>query len=117
VAAIVPATGFNETDILRLAATVERRANTRWPTPSCERPRSAISISARSRNSTRNGKGATGKVDGKTIVLGNANFPAVARHRNRRAQRTGERLRGDGATAITSPSTASSQACSPSPTP
>jgi magnesium-transporting ATPase (P-type) len=53
VVAIVPAEGFNETDILRLARPSSGRANTRWPTPSCGRPRSAISISARWKNSTR----------------------------------------------------------------
>ena len=75
VVAIVPAAGFAETDILRLAASVERAS---------EHPLAdAIVRSARERSldlgkvdefDSPTGKGATGKVDGKTIVLGNANF-------------------------------------------
>ncbi len=75
VVAIVPSAGFNETDILRLAATVERAS---------EHPLAdAIVRSAKERNldlgkveefDSPTGKGATGKVDGKTIVLGNASF-------------------------------------------
>ena len=38
VTAIVPANGFSETDVLRLAASVERRASILWPWPSCAQP-------------------------------------------------------------------------------
>ena len=75
VVAIVPAAGFDETEILRLAASVERAS---------EHPLAdAIVRAAKERNldlgkveefDSPTGKGATGKVDGKTIVLGNANF-------------------------------------------
>jgi Cu+-exporting ATPase len=101
VVAIVPAEGFNETDILRLAATVERAS---------EHPLAdAIVRSARERNldpgkveefDSPTGKGATGKVDGKTIVLGNANFLQSLGIDAQSLNDQGERLRSDGATVI-----------------
>jgi len=101
VVAIVPADGFSETDILRLAATVERAS---------EHPLAdAIVRSAKERNldpgkveefDSPTGKGATGKVDGKTIVLGNANFLHSLGVETGTLDDQGERLRGDGATVI-----------------
>ena len=101
VVAIVPAEGFNETDILRLAATVERAS---------EHPLAdAIVRAAKERNldlgkveefDSPTGKGATGKVDGKTIVLGNANFLQSLGIDAQSLNDQGERLRGDGATVI-----------------
>jgi Cu+-exporting ATPase len=101
VVAIVPADGFNETDILRLAATVERAS---------EHPLAdAIVRSARERNldlgkveefDSPTGKGATGKVDGKTVVLGNATFLKALGIDAQPLNDQGERLRGDGATVI-----------------
>jgi Cu+-exporting ATPase len=101
VVAIVPAMGFNETDILRLAATVERAS---------EHPLGdAIVRSAKERNldlgkvdefDSPTGKGATGKVDGKTIVLGNATFLQSLGIDAQSLNDQGERLRGDGATVI-----------------
>src|SRR5207237_8552840 len=101
VVAIVPATGFNETDILRLAATVERAS---------EHPLAdAIVRAAKERNldlgevdefDSPTGKGATGKVDGKAIVLGNANFLQSLGIDAQSLNERGERLRGDGATVI-----------------
>jgi P-type Cu+ transporter len=46
------------------------------------------------------GKGATGKVDGKAIVLGNANFLQSLGIETSPLNEQGERLRGDGATVI-----------------
>jgi Cu+-exporting ATPase len=101
VVAIVPAAGFHETDILRLAATVERAS---------EHPLAdAIVRSAKERNldlgkveafDSPTGKGATGKVGGKTIVLGNANFLQSLGVDAQSLNDQGERLRGDGATVI-----------------
>jgi len=101
VVAIVPAMGFNETDILRLAATVERAS---------EHPLAdAIVRSAKERNldlgkvdefDSPTGKGATGKVDGKTIVLGNAIFLKSLGIDALSLNDQGERLRGEGATVI-----------------
>src|ERR1700704_6242451 len=75
VVAIVPAAGFQEADILRLAASVELAS---------EHPLAdAIVRAARERNLelskvdeffSPTGKGATGKVDGKKILLGSSTF-------------------------------------------
>jgi Cu+-exporting ATPase len=101
VVAIVPAAGFDETDILRLAASVERAS---------EHPLAdAIVRSAKERNldlgkvnefDSPTGKGATGKVDGKTVVLGNATFLQSLGIDAQSLNDQGERLRGDGATVI-----------------
>lgn len=101
VVAIVPASGFDETDILRLAATVERAS---------EHPLAdAIVRAANERKldlgkveafDSPTGKGATGKVDGKTIVLGNANFLRSLGIDAQALNDQGERLRGEGATVI-----------------
>src|SRR6266567_4378076 len=75
VVAIMPAGGFAEDDILRLAASVERAS---------EHPLAdAILRAAKEKQlalgqveqfDSPTGKGATGKVDGKTVVLGNAKY-------------------------------------------
>ena len=101
VVATVPTAGFAEADILRLAASVERAS---------EHPLAdAIVRSAKERNldlatveefDSPTGRGATGKVDGKTIVLGNANFLQSLRIDARSLDGAGERLRGEGATVI-----------------
>jgi P-type Cu+ transporter len=101
VIAIVPAAGFDESEILRLAASVERAS---------EHPLAdAIVRAAKQRNldlstvqefDSPTGKGATGKVDGKTIVLGNSNFLTSVGIETQALNEQGERLRADGATVI-----------------
>jgi P-type Cu+ transporter len=101
VVSIVAATGFQETDILRLAASVERAS---------EHPLAdAIVRAAAERNldlgkveefDSPTGKGATGKVDGKTVVLGNSSYFASLGIETQSLHEQGERLRGDGATVI-----------------
>ncbi|KYK46764.1 haloacid dehalogenase [Bradyrhizobium liaoningense] len=101
VVAIVPAAGFAEDDILRLAASVERAS---------EHPLAdAIVRAAKEKQLTLGqveqfdsptGKGATGKVDGKTIVLGNARYLTSIGIETRTLDTEAERLRGDGATVI-----------------
>ena len=101
VVAIVPASGFAEDDILRLAATVERAS---------EHPLAdAIVRAAKEKQLTLGqveqfdsptGKGATGKVDGKTIALGNARYLASIGVDTKALDSEAERLRGDGATVI-----------------
>jgi P-type Cu+ transporter len=101
VVAIVASAGYEASDILRLAASVER---------SSEHPLAdAIVRSAREQNldlgkvdefDSPTGKGATGKVDGKTIVLGNSTFLALLGIETRPLNEQSERLRGDGATVI-----------------
>ncbi|WP_199762831.1 heavy metal translocating P-type ATPase [Bradyrhizobium guangdongense] len=99
--AIVPAAGFAEDDILRLAASVERAS---------EHPLAhAIMRAAKEKQlalgqveqfDSPTGKGATGKVDGKTIVLGNARYLSSIGIDTRSLDTEAERLRGDGATVI-----------------
>ncbi|RTL51737.1 MAG: heavy metal translocating P-type ATPase [Bradyrhizobiaceae bacterium] len=101
VVAIVAAPGFTEAEILRLAASVER---------SSEHPLAdAIVRSAKERNldlgkveefNSPTGKGATGRVDGKTVLLGNSNFLASLGIETQSLNEQGEHLRGDGATVI-----------------
>ncbi|MGL3105678.1 heavy metal translocating P-type ATPase [Bradyrhizobium sp. BR 1432] len=101
VVAIVPAAGFAEDDVLRLAASVERAS---------EHPLAdAIVRAAKEKQLTLGqvehfdsptGKGATGKVDGKTIVLGNARYLTSIGIDTKLLDAEAERLRGDGATVI-----------------
>jgi Cu+-exporting ATPase len=101
VVAIVPADGFQEADILRLAASVERAS---------EHPLAdAIVRAAKDRHldfskvdefDSPTGKGATGTVDGKTVLLGNSNFLKSLGIETEPLNEQGERLRGEGATVI-----------------
>ncbi|WP_368509056.1 heavy metal translocating P-type ATPase [Bradyrhizobium lupini] len=101
VVAIVPAAGFAEDDILRLAASVERAS---------EHPLAdAIMRAAKEKQlalgqveqfDSPTGKGATGKVDAKTIVLGNAKYLMSIGIDTKTLDGEAERLRGDGATVI-----------------
>jgi Cu+-exporting ATPase len=101
VVSIVPAAGFDENEILRLAASVERAS---------EHPLAdAIVRSAKERHldlskveefDSPTGKGAAGKVDGKSILLGNSKYLASLGTETQSLNEQGERLRGDGATVI-----------------
>jgi Cu+-exporting ATPase len=101
VTSVVPAAGFEDDDILRLAASVERAS---------EHPLAdAIVRAAKERNlelmpvdgfDSPTGKGATGKVDGKSIVLGNARYLASIGIEATTLDEPSERLRADGATVI-----------------
>jgi Cu+-exporting ATPase len=99
--AIVAAAGFDENEILRLGASVERAS---------EHPLAdAVVRAAKERNlelgqveefDSPTGKGATGKVDGKTVLLGSANYLSSLGIDSNPLNEQGERLRGDGATVI-----------------
>jgi len=101
VIAVVPAAGFDEASILRLAASVERAS---------EHPLAAaivaaaearkIVLSAATDFDSPTGKGAFGTVEGKRVVLGNAAF--LKEHSVNVASLAGEaeKLRADGATSI-----------------
>jgi Cu+-exporting ATPase len=101
VVAIIPASGFVENDILRLAASVERAS---------EHPLAdAILRAAKEKQLTLGqvqafdsptGKGATGKVDGRSIVLGNAKYLSSIGIDTKALDSEAERLRIDGATVI-----------------
>lgn len=101
VVAIVSAAGFAEDDLLRIAASVERAS---------EHPLAdAIVRAAKEKKLTLGqveqfdsptGKGATGKVEGRTIVLGNARYLTSIGVDTKPLDAEAERLRGDGATVI-----------------
>ena len=101
VTAVVPAAGFTEAEILRLAASVERAS---------EHPLAlAIVAAAEAKGLATSavtdfdspvGKGAFGTVDGKRIVLGNAKFLAEQGVDVAPLASAAEELRQDGATAI-----------------
>ena len=101
VTAIVTAAGFDESEVLRLAASVERAS---------EHPLAdAIVRHAKERNVTRSevtdfdaptGKGARGTVDGKAVALGNARFLASLGIVTDTLGAESNRLRSDGATVI-----------------
>jgi P-type Cu+ transporter len=98
---IVATSGFDESEILRLAASVERAS---------EHPLAdAIVRAAKSRGQTLGqvegfdsptGKGATGVVDGKTVALGNAPYLNSIGVETKALDAEAEGLRGDGATVI-----------------
>jgi P-type Cu+ transporter len=101
VVSIIPAAEFNEAEILRMAATVERAS---------EHPLAdAIVRAAKERDlnlgkvedfDSPTGKGASGKVDGRSVLLGNTKFLASASIETSPLNEQGERLRGEGATVI-----------------
>ncbi|MGH6750648.1 MAG: heavy metal translocating P-type ATPase, partial [Bradyrhizobium sp.] len=101
VTAIVAAAGFEENEILRLAASVELAS---------EHPLAdAIVRSAQERQlelgkveefDSPTGKGATGKVDGKSILLGNSKFLSSLGVDTHSLDANSERMRADGATVI-----------------
>jgi P-type Cu+ transporter len=101
VTAIVPAAGFQEKELLQLAASVERGS---------EHPLAdAILRAAKERGlelstvedfDSPTGKGATGKVNGRVIVLGNSNYFASIGIDAGSLATEAEKLRGDGATVI-----------------
>ena len=101
VTAIVPAEALSETEVLRLAASVERAS---------EHPLAAAIVRAAEERGlstapvtdfdSPTGKGALGKVDGKAIALGNAKFLAELGVDVTALASKAEELRQEGATAI-----------------
>lgn len=101
VVAIVPATGFVEDDILRLAASVERASEHPLADAIVRAAKEKqLSLGQVEEFDSPTGKGATGKVDGKTIVLGNAGYLSSIGIDTRAIDTEAERLRQDGATVI-----------------
>ena len=101
VTAIVPAQGFDETQVLRFAASAERGS---------EHPLAAAIVAAANERSIAlapvrgfnapAGKGVVGMVEGKRLALGNAAFLAELNIDSSALADDAERLRQDGATAI-----------------
>ena len=101
VVAVVPAGGFDEAAVLRLAASVERAS---------EHPLAAAIVAAAAAHGIApvevgdfrsvTGKGVTGMVDGRKIALGSADFLAALGDNMRSLQSEADRLRDEGTTAI-----------------
>ncbi|WP_371425733.1 heavy metal translocating P-type ATPase [Tardiphaga sp.] len=101
VVSIIPAPGFDQSEVLRLAASVER---------SSEHPLAdAIVREAKERNlnlaavtdfDSPTGKGVTGRIDGKVVTLGNAKFMNASGVDTSSLEGRAETLRGDGATVV-----------------
>jgi len=101
VTAVVPAPGFGEDEILRLAASVERAS---------EHPLATAIVAAATHRrlalgdpvgfDSPTGKGALGKVDGKDVVLGNTRFLAERGVDVAPLSQAADELRREGATAI-----------------
>jgi P-type Cu+ transporter len=101
VVGVVPASGFDETTLVRLAASVERAS---------EHPlASAIVAAAAARNimpasvsgfEAPSGKGAVGIVEGRSVTLGTARFLTERGIDVTSLQSEAERLRTDGATVV-----------------
>jgi len=101
VVAVVPTNGYSESDVLRLAASVERAS---------EHPLAdAIVNAARERDILTTdvqdfdspvGKGALGTVEGKKVLLGNATFLSSEGVDTSSLESEAERQRGEGATVI-----------------
>ncbi len=87
---VEPAAGFSEADVLRMAASLERGS---------EHPLAAAVVEGATERGvelTRSddfqsftGQGVTGRVEGRTVVLGNANFLSRARRVRRSGRRAG----------------------------
>src|SRR5215470_13123478 len=101
VVAVVPAQGFDENEVLRLAASVEQAS---------EHPLAlAIVAAAKERKlntsavvefDSPTGKGVVGVVDGRRLALGNAKFLRELNVQSSELEPAAERQRGEGATAI-----------------
>ncbi|WP_291693964.1 heavy metal translocating P-type ATPase, partial [Bradyrhizobium sp.] len=99
--AIVAATGFDERNILRLAASVERAS---------EHPLADAIVSAAMERGldlaqvegfdAPTGKGATGKVGGSSVVIGSAKYLVSTGVHTTPLDAEAERMRGDGATVV-----------------
>ncbi|BAL73368.1 heavy-metal transporting P-type ATPase [Bradyrhizobium cosmicum] len=101
VVAIVPAASFVEDDILRLAASVERASEHPLADAIVRAAKEKqLALSQVEQFDSPTGKGATGKVDGKSIVLGNARYLSSIGIDTGTLDAEAERLRQDGATVI-----------------
>ncbi|WP_167533150.1 heavy metal translocating P-type ATPase [Bradyrhizobium cajani] len=101
VVTIVPASGFAEDDILRMAASVERASEHPLADAIMRAAKEKqLALSQVEHFDSPTGKGATGKVDGRTVVLGNAKYLASIGIDTKPLDAEAERLRGDGATVI-----------------
>ena len=101
VTAIVHAAGFSETDVLRLAASVERASEHPLATAIVRAAEERkIATAAVSTFDSPTGKGALGTIEGKRVALGNAKFLSELGVDATPLANAAEELRKEGATAI-----------------
>jgi Cu+-exporting ATPase len=101
VVAIVPAADFREEEILQLAASVERASEHPLADAIVRAAKErGIELTAVEAFDSPTGKGATGKVLGKSTVLGNSRYLSSIGIETSSLDADAERLRGEGATVI-----------------
>jgi len=101
VTAIVAASGFDETEVLRLAAAVERASEHPLALAIVEAARQReIALPDVAEFDSPTGRGALGTVEGRRVVLGNARFLGEQGIDSGPIAAKAEELRKDGATAI-----------------
>ena len=101
VVAIVAATGFNEADIVRSAASIEQVSEHPLAraivTAANERK---LTLAAVTDFDSTTGKGITGRVENRSVTLGNAGFLSELKIATQALDSEAERLRQDGATVV-----------------
>jgi Cu+-exporting ATPase len=98
---IMPAPGFDENDILRFAASVERASEHPLADAILRAAKEkGLTLAAVDGFDSPTGKGATGKVEGKTVQVGNAAYLKSLGVETAALEAEAERLRNDGATVI-----------------
>jgi Cu+-exporting ATPase len=101
VVAIVPTAGFDENEVVRLAASVEKASEHPLALAIIAAAQERkLSLSAVSEFDSPTGKGVVGVVNGRRMTLGNAKFLAELGIPTDALAREAERLRQEGATAI-----------------
>jgi Cu+-exporting ATPase len=101
VVAVIPAQGVGETEVLRLAASVERASEHPLARAIVARAMErGIALADVADFDAPTGKGVTGMIAGRKVVLGNAQFLSDAEISVAALEGEAERLRRDGATVI-----------------
>ncbi|MEN3347515.1 MAG: P-type Cu+ transporter, partial [Bradyrhizobium sp.] len=98
---IIPAEGFDESDLLRLAASVEQGSEHPLAQAILAAAKQrAVAVAAVSEFASPSGKGATGTVEGRQVALGNAVLMGELKIATAALDQAAEAARRDGATAI-----------------
>jgi Cu+-exporting ATPase len=101
VVAVVPTKGFEENEVLRLAASVEKASEHPLALAIVRAAEErGLKISAVAEFDSPTGKGVVGAVGGRRLALGNAKFLRELGIRTSELEQDAERLRHEGATAI-----------------
>jgi Cu+-exporting ATPase len=101
VVTIIPAPGFQEDDVLRLAASIEHASEHPLATAIVQAPAErGIQLLPVQEFDSATGRGVTGSIEGKKIVLGTARFLAQLNIATSALELEAERLRQDGATVV-----------------